>query len=72
MVDYARFLLDDDPDGPQELRNLAFLMPPELGRRETAWVAAFLRRLAANRAGSNEALRDELERDIEDLLRPFR
>lgn len=72
IVDYARYLLDDDPDGARELRNLAFLMPKQLGETETAWLAALLRRLAANRAGGNVALRNQLEADIDELLRPYR
>ena len=72
MVGYARFLLDDDPDGPYQIRNLAFLMPQTLGAAETAWLAAFLRQLAANRAGGNEALRQQLAADIKELLRPYR
>jgi len=31
-----------------------------------------LRRLAARRAGGDEALRRQLEQDLEDLLRPYR
>ena len=75
MVDYVGFLMSGKMDKSSDaysLRNLAFLMPAELGPREAAWLAAFLRWLAAGRAGGNENLRAELEADIEELLRPFR
>ena len=72
LVDYADILMTQTRDGPEPLRNLAFLMPSTLGPRETAWIQAFLRHLAAQQAGSNAALRAQLEADIEELLRPFR
>lgn len=71
-VVYAQSLLAGDPDVARHLANLAFLLPKTLGERETAFVGAVLRRLAARRAGGDEALRRQLEQDLEDLLRPYR
>ncbi|MBL8725067.1 MAG: protein kinase [Planctomycetes bacterium] len=72
LVLYARSLLRGDAEVARSLANLAFLLPPELGARETAHIGAVLRRLAALRAGGDAALRNNLEKDIEELLRPYK
>ncbi|MEC7583822.1 MAG: protein kinase [Planctomycetota bacterium] len=72
LIAYVEHLMTQTQEGPGPLRNLSFLMPLELGPRETAWMQAFLRHLAAQQAGSHAALRAQLKADIEELLRPFR
>jgi serine/threonine-protein kinase len=72
LVLYARSLLRGEADAARSLANLAFLLPPELGAREAAHVGAVLRRLAVLRAAGDTALRNSLEADIEELLRPYR
>ena len=63
----------NDPDDPYQLATLAFLLPPGgLDPPQMAWLGAVLRKLAANRAGDNAALRARLEREIEEVLRPYR
>lgn len=65
LVPFAAALLDDPMD-PWALRNLAFLMPASgLDKEQTAWVAAILRKIAAQLAGGDATLRNELLEDIE-------
>ncbi len=67
VVEYCRQVVDsrEDTDAYQ-LANLAFLMPPDgLAPAQVAWVAALVRKLALERAGGNEALRQRLLAEIE-------
>jgi hypothetical protein len=54
----------DDPDHPNQLANLAFLLPAAgLDAAETLWLAAILRQLALQRA-TDDALRTRLTREL--------
>ncbi|MFN3241577.1 MAG: protein kinase domain-containing protein [Planctomycetota bacterium] len=71
-IPFAAALLDD-PMQPHGLRNLAFLLPAEgLDAAQTAWVAAILRKVAAELCDGNEALRQELLQEVEAGLQKFR
>ena len=61
------------PGDPYQLANFAFLLPQAgLDAEQTAWVAAVLRRLAAERAGTDESFRQRLDAEIEHGLGPYR
>lgn len=72
VIPFATALLER-PEDPYQLANLAFLLPRSgLDAAQTAWVAAVLRRLAAERAAGDTALRERLEAEIERGLQPYR
>jgi tetratricopeptide (TPR) repeat protein len=72
VIPFAAALLEE-PDDPYQLANLAFLLPKSgLDAAQTAWVAAVLRRLAAERAAGDTALRARLEAEIGTVLAPYR
>ena len=69
---FARAIHDAPPDAYQ-LASLAFLMPRDgLPAEQAAWLAILLRRLAIEKAGDNEQLRERLEQEIEAGLATFR
>lgn len=72
LLAYCRSVIDD-PDNPYRLANLAFLLSAgamgDSGGEQAAWLAAILRRIAARRAGTDDALRARLEQEIEQGLR---
>ncbi|HEX5050748.1 MAG TPA: hypothetical protein VFZ65_03150, partial [Planctomycetota bacterium] len=72
MVPFAEVLLAE-PDNAYHLATLAYLLPRGgLDARQTAWLGALLRRLAARRAPGDEVLRARLEAEIEQGLAPYR
>ncbi len=72
VASFAQTLLLD-VQNPYMLANLAFLLPAQgLDRAQTAWVAAVLRQIALEGAGGDEPLKQRLQSEIEDGLRPYR
>lgn len=71
MIPFATSLIENPMD-PWALTNLTFLLPKTLDEAQTAWVTAILRKIAAELAGGNVALRKELEQEIQAGLKKFR